>query len=133
MNLKSIVAILVVAAVPVCAQAQKPAKVTKEDAQKVFEIISGDKAKPQAYCDLGKLGDQMAEANEEKDSKKVVSESGRIAERTGARIYRVNERTSGHRPGLRGRSGDHFDNSYARQVVFVECGGTHENLSRVQW
>lgn len=70
MNLKSIVAILVIAAVPVCAQAQKPAKVTKEDAQKVFDIVSGDKAKLQAYCDLGKLGDQMAEANEEKDSKK---------------------------------------------------------------
>ena len=80
MNLKSIVAILVIAAVPVCAQAQKPAKVTKEDAQKVFKIISGDKAKLQAYCDLGKLGDQMAEANEEKDSKKFEELSQKAAE-----------------------------------------------------
>jgi hypothetical protein len=36
MNLKVIVAILVIAALPVCAQAQKPsaAKVTKADAQR---------------------------------------------------------------------------------------------------
>jgi hypothetical protein len=47
MNLKLIVAILVIAAVPVFAQAQPPstAKVTKADAQKVIKIISGDKAK----------------------------------------------------------------------------------------
>ena len=50
MNLKLIVAILVIAAVPVFAQAQPPstAKVTKADAQKVIKIISGDKAKAQA-------------------------------------------------------------------------------------
>jgi hypothetical protein len=54
MNRKSVVAILLVAAVPVCAQAQKPsaAKVTKADAQKVVKIISGDKAKTQTYCDM---------------------------------------------------------------------------------
>ena len=47
MNLRLIVTILVVAAVPLCAQAQKQsaAKVTKRDAQKVVRIISGDKAK----------------------------------------------------------------------------------------
>jgi ABC-type transporter MlaC component len=43
-----IVTILVIAAAPVCAQAQKPtpAKVTKADAQKVLKIISSDKASP---------------------------------------------------------------------------------------
>ena len=70
MNLKSIVAILVIAAVPVCAQAQNPTPATKEDAQKVFEIISGDKAKTRAYCDMAELGDQMEQANEKRDSKK---------------------------------------------------------------
>ena len=42
MKLKLIVAILVIAAAPVCAQAQPPsaAKVTKADAQKVLKIIS---------------------------------------------------------------------------------------------
>jgi hypothetical protein len=41
-NLRLIVTILVIAAAPVCAQAQKPtpAKVTKADAQKVLKIGS---------------------------------------------------------------------------------------------
>ena len=73
MKLKLIVAILVIAAVPVCAQAQKPsaAKVTKADAQKVVKIISGDKAKTQTYCDMTKLGEQIEQANEKKDQKMV--------------------------------------------------------------
>lgn len=68
MNQKSIFAILVIVAVPVCAQAQKP---TRVDAQRVFEIITRDKAKTRAFCDIGRLGDQMEQANEKKDSKKV--------------------------------------------------------------
>jgi len=68
MHLKSIFAALVIVAAPVYAQAQK---LTQADAQKVFEIISGDKAKTQAFCDIGKLGDQMEQANSEGDSKKV--------------------------------------------------------------
>ena len=61
MNLRLIVTILVIAAAPVCAQAQKPtpAKVTKADAQKVLKIISSDKAKTRTYCQMAKLGDQM--------------------------------------------------------------------------
>ena len=73
MNLKLIVAILVIAAVPLFAQAQPPstAKVTKADAQKVFNIISGDKAKTQTYCDIAKLGDQIDEADQKKDTNKA--------------------------------------------------------------
>ena len=68
MNLNLIIAILVIAAVPPCAQAQPPsaAKVTKADAQKVLKIISDDKAKTQTYCDFAKLGDQIEEADEKK-------------------------------------------------------------------
>jgi hypothetical protein len=75
MNLKLIVAILVIAAVPVCAQAQPPsiATVTKADAQNVLKIISGDKAKTHTYCDIVKLGDQIEEAEEKKDTKKPTS------------------------------------------------------------
>jgi hypothetical protein len=73
MDLKLIVAILVITAVPVCAQAQAPsaAKVTKEDAIKVIKIISGDKAKTQIYCDMAKLGDQIEQADQKKDTKKT--------------------------------------------------------------
>ena len=81
MNLKVIVAILVIAALPVCAQAQKPsaAKVTKADAQKVVKMISSDKAKTQTYCDLVKLGDQFQEIDP-KDTKKADELNERMAE-----------------------------------------------------
>ncbi len=70
MNPKLIVAILMIAAVPVCAQAQKPSTVTKADAQKVINIISGDKAKTRIYCDIAKLGAQIEQADQN-DAKKT--------------------------------------------------------------
>jgi hypothetical protein len=80
MNLKLIVAILLIVALPLCAQAQKPsaAKVSKADVQKVVKIISGDKAKTQTYCDIGKLNEQIEEANEKKDIKKTEELSQQI-------------------------------------------------------
>ena len=70
MNLRLIVTILVIAAAPICAQAQRPTKVTKTDAQKVLKIISSDKAKTRIYCEMAKFGDQMEHANETGDAKK---------------------------------------------------------------
>jgi hypothetical protein len=52
------------------AQIATPASVTKADAQKVFKIISGDKAKTRVYCQMARLGHQMEQANETEDSKK---------------------------------------------------------------
>ena len=72
MNFKTLVTVLVIAVVPVCAQAQ-PTPVTKVDAQNVFKIIGGDKAKTQTFCDIGKLGDQMEEANTRKTPRKSRS------------------------------------------------------------
>jgi len=83
MNFKLIVAILTIAAMPVCAQAQspnppKPAKaapaapVTKvAAAQKLVKTITGDKDKMQTYCDIGKLGAQIEEAEQKKDMRKI--------------------------------------------------------------
>ena len=73
MNPKLIVAILVIAAVPVCAHAQPPsaAKVSKADAQKVLKIISGDKVKSQTYCDIAELDDQIDKADEKKDTERA--------------------------------------------------------------
>jgi hypothetical protein len=70
MKRKFIVAILLIAAVSVCAQAQSPL-VTKDDAQKVVTIISGDKAKIQTYCEIQELGEQMERAYEKRDLKLV--------------------------------------------------------------
>jgi hypothetical protein len=45
--------------------------VSSRTAQKVGTIISGDKIKIQAYCDIQKLAEQVAVANEKKNSEKV--------------------------------------------------------------
>ena len=57
-----------IAAIPVFVQAKKPsaAIVTHADVRKVLEIIKGDKAKTQTYCDMVKLGHEMAAADEKK-------------------------------------------------------------------
>jgi hypothetical protein len=82
MNLKlvnvKLIAVLLLAAGPAFAQGQMsgpPAgskdapKPTKADVQKVVSGIGGDKNKVQAYCDLSKLNQQMAEAEDKKDTK----------------------------------------------------------------
>ena len=86
MNFKMIVVVLGIAVVPVCVQAQapnppkssKPAKAappapvtTAAAAQKVVKTISGDKAKTQTYCDIGKLGSQIEDAEQKKDMSKI--------------------------------------------------------------
>ena len=89
MHFKLIVAALAIAAVPALAQAQapnppksskptKPAKAAPaapaskaEAAQKLVKTISTDKAKTQTYCDIGKLGDQIEEAEQKKDLKRI--------------------------------------------------------------
>jgi ABC-type transporter Mla subunit MlaD len=81
MKLKLVVAVAAIVALPLCAQAQK-AKVTKADAQKVVKIISADKAKTQTYCDMAKLGDQIEQADQKKDTKKVDELSKKMDEMT---------------------------------------------------
>jgi hypothetical protein len=71
-SVKIFVAILLIAAVPAYAQAQSRStpKVTKGDAQKVMTIISGDKIKTQAYCDIQKLAEQVGGGQREKGRRK---------------------------------------------------------------
>jgi hypothetical protein len=78
MNLKLVIAVAAIAAMPVLAQAQQKggpppaAKApTKADAQKVVNQIKGDKAKLDIYCQISKLGDQAQAAAEKKDQKKM--------------------------------------------------------------
>jgi 5'-3' exonuclease len=83
MKLKMIVAALVITAVPLCGQAREPkaqkapkateaAPVSKvAAAQKVVKSISGDKAKTQTYCDIGKLGEEIEQAEQKNDMKKI--------------------------------------------------------------
>ena len=95
MKLKLIVAALVVAAMPMCAQAQsssppKPSKPAKAApaapvskvvaAQRVVKTISGDKTKTETYCDIGKLSQQIEEAEQKNDMKKIDELNKRIDE-----------------------------------------------------
>src|SRR5262245_50986507 len=78
MNVQAAVAILLI--VSVYAQAQSPSapKVNKGDAQKAVTIISGDKAKTQAYCDMQKLALRIEEAHKKKDGKTIKESSQNI-------------------------------------------------------
>ena len=44
---------------------------TAAAAQKLVKTISGDKAKTQTYCDIGKLGSQIEDAEQKKDMNKI--------------------------------------------------------------
>ncbi len=75
------VTVLMTATAPVFAQAQTPnAAKLKAYAQKVVDIISGDKAKTQIYCDIGKLSAEVEEADQKEDAKKVDELSQKIDE-----------------------------------------------------
>ena len=74
MKLKLVAAISALAAIPALAHAQQGGpqpnipKPTKADVQNVVQIISNDKAKTQAYCNLSKLYDQLEAAEQKNDS-----------------------------------------------------------------
>ena len=72
MNCLLIAGIVIVSTAPLYTQRQQQnvAKL-KANAQKVVSIISGDKAKIQANCEIADLGPQMVEAALEKDEKKA--------------------------------------------------------------
>jgi hypothetical protein len=74
-KLKIVLAVAALAAATVLAQAQgappNVPKPTTADAQKVVQIVSADKAKAQAYCELAKIDDQMAALDPKKDEKKL--------------------------------------------------------------
>ena len=101
MNVKVIVAILLVAALPVYAQGQSATvpRVSKGDAEKVVKIISGDKAKTQTYCDMDKLASQIEEASAKKDNngRGIVPESYCTGKNTWSRISSIARWLSGHR------------------------------------
>ena len=75
--LRALLIAVTIAAVPVCSQAQSP-RLSRADAEKVVTIISGDKAKIQTYCDIGKLSEQIDQAFQKNDNKMVDELSEKI-------------------------------------------------------
>jgi hypothetical protein len=75
MKLKLIAAISALVAIAAFAYAQQGQsnvpKPTKADVQNVVQIVTADKAKTQAYCDLTKLYDQVEAAAEQKNDTNI--------------------------------------------------------------
>ena len=100
MNFKMIVVVLGIAVVPVCVQAQapnppkaaKPSKASKAakaapaapvtTVAAAVKTISGDIAKTQTYCDIGKLGSQIEDAEQKKDMNKIDELNKKMDEMT---------------------------------------------------
>ena|ERR1700746_312744 len=80
MNWALSIGILLVSTVPLFAQDQPDPAKLKAAAQKVVSIISGDKGKTQAYCQINDLGGQIGEANEDQDNKKAEALSQKVIE-----------------------------------------------------
>src|SRR5262249_14847865 len=127
MKLKLIVAILLIAALPVCAQAQKPSVAVRQgDAQQGGPILRGAKAKTRTYCDKSELGEQIEQANENTDSKsadELAQKVGELEKKTGSRICRIDGRDSGHRSRNRSWWGDHVSIDGPRQVMYEVTTG----------
>ena len=71
---RKLVAAISAIAIPALAHAQQSGpqpKPTKADAQNVVQIITSDKVKTQAYCDLNKLEDQVKAVQQNTDTKTV--------------------------------------------------------------
>src|SRR5271170_6350942 len=79
MNLKLVMAVSLFAAVPTIAYAQKDSsaaeasKPTVADAQKLVQTISSNPAKLKVYCDMGKLQEQMEQADQKKEALEALS------------------------------------------------------------
>jgi hypothetical protein len=95
MKLKLVAAISALA-IPALAHAQQSGpqspKPTKADAQYVVQIITSDKVKTQAYCDLSKLEDQVEAAAEKNDNKTLEAINKRaeaLVDKLGPEYYKL--------------------------------------------
>jgi hypothetical protein len=76
MYLKALMSVSIFAGTTVVAVAQdeptnQTPKLTLADVQHLAELISSDKSKLRAYCELGKLHDETQQALEENDAKAI--------------------------------------------------------------
>ena len=80
MRLKFIVVVATATLLPLCVHAQTPAEI-----QRVAKVIGGDAAKKQAYCAMQKIEQQIGEADQKKDTKKV-EELSKVATETAKKV-----------------------------------------------
>ena len=83
MFLKALMSISILAGTTVAAVAEdeptnQPPKLTSADVQHLAEVISSDKSKLRAYCELGKLHDETQQAAEENDANAIAALTAKI-------------------------------------------------------
>jgi hypothetical protein len=96
MKLKLVAAIWAVA-IPALANAQQSgpqsvARPTKADAQKVVQIITSDRVKAQAYCDLTNLEGQVKAAEQKNDTKTLDAlskQADALVDKLGPEYYKL--------------------------------------------
>jgi hypothetical protein len=100
MNLKLLMAVMILAIAPTAVSAQKDdpvdhaPKPTLADAQKVVELISNDESKLQTYCELGRLEDETAKAEDAtntKDVEALVAKAEALAQQIGPEYVKLLE------------------------------------------
>ena len=89
MKLKLVAAISALA-IPALAHAQPNVpKPTKADAQNVVQIITSDKAKTQAYCDLTKLEDQLKAKTDPKTVETLIKQADALVDKLGPQYFKL--------------------------------------------
>ena len=83
MYLKALMSVSIFAATTVAAVAQdeptnQMPKLTLADVQHLAEVISSDKSKLRAYCQLGKLHDETQQAVEQQDADVIAALTAKI-------------------------------------------------------
>jgi len=93
-----LIATIFALAIPTLAHAQQSGpqpsapKPTKADAQKVVQIITSDKVKARAYCDLNELEGQVKVAEQKNDTKTLEALSKQaeaLVEKLGPEYYKL--------------------------------------------
>ena len=85
-----------------------------------LKLSARTRPRPKSFGDIGKIGDEMEQANARRDFEKVEELSlkgGRIGQTTGSRICRIDGWDWGRWTGVRGRSGNQVNDTATRQVV----------------
>ena len=127
MNFKLIVAIPLIAAIPAAAYAQQDGqeadapKPTLADVQKLVQSIAADKVKLKAYCDMGKIQEQMEEAEQEKGNAKKLDALSVKAENLSKQLGPDYDRVMGGLDGVDPNSAEGKRYTALFEPLFKQC------------
>ena len=127
MNFKLIAAITLIAAIPadVYAQLDGPdadaPKPTMADVQKLVQSIAADKVKLKAYCDMGKIQEQMEEAEQEKGNAKKLDALSVKAENLSKQLGPDYDRVMGGLDGVDPNSAEGKRYTALFEPLFKQC------------